>query len=171
MTTKDITLNGRNYSISSDGKIFLKPRTIQLSNGFTRQIKGRGIIPYIGKIGYMMIGVGGKQYYIHRLIATLFLPNPQNLPCINHIDGDKTNNNLENLEWCTYRHNNHHAFENKLIPTSKPVVCVETGIVYKSQCECARKMNIWQASISKACRHEYDQINGYHFEFYGRNND
>lgn len=58
-------------------------------------------------------GVGLKTY-IHRLVAESFIPNPDNLPCINHKDGDKLNNNVENLEWCTYSHNNQHAFDNGL---------------------------------------------------------
>lgn len=46
----------------------------------------------------------------HRLIANAFIPNPDNLPCINHIDGNKLNNQLSNLEWATYSDNTKHAF-------------------------------------------------------------
>lgn len=55
-----------------------------------------------------------KLYYVHRLIAMAFIPNPANKPCINHIDGDKLNNALLNLEWCTYAENNRHAIDNGL---------------------------------------------------------
>ena len=59
--------------------------------------------------GYLMVTLSknGKRYYktIHRLVANEFLPNPQNLPCINHKDETKTNNNVCNLEWCTYKYN------------------------------------------------------------------
>lgn len=55
----------------------------------------------------------GNFHYFnrHRLVATAFIPNPLNLPCINHIDNDPTNDAIENLEWCTFRHNTRHAIK------------------------------------------------------------
>ena len=61
-----------------------------------------------------------KTYLIHRLVADAFIPNPNNLPCINHIDGNKTNNNVNNLEWCTKSENMLHAFRTGLIKPEKP---------------------------------------------------
>lgn len=51
---------------------------------------------------------------VHRLVATVFIENPNNYPIINHIDGDKTNNHIDNLEWCTQSHNNRHAYRTGL---------------------------------------------------------
>lgn len=60
---------------------------------------------------------------LHRLLATAFIPNPNNFECVNHIDGDKLNNSLDNLEWCTKRRNNQHAREELSLDFSeKPVV-------------------------------------------------
>ena len=52
-----------------------------------------------------------KGINIHRLVAELFVPNPNNLQTVNHIDGDKTNNNVENLEWCSYSDNEIHSYQ------------------------------------------------------------
>ena len=59
----------------------------------------------------------GKRmsFRVHRLVAFVFIPNPHNYPIVNHIDGDPFNNNVENLEWCDYKHNSLHAHKNGLI--------------------------------------------------------
>lgn len=59
------------------------------------------------------------QLYIHRIVAESFIPNPNDLPCVNHKDGNKQNNHVENLEWCTYSANSQHAWDNGLISRQK----------------------------------------------------
>lgn len=70
--------------------------------------------------GYKQVSVmvKGKRYvrYIHRLVAECFIPNPYRLPEVNHLDGDKANNNADNLEWCTTSDNHKHAYQMGLKP-------------------------------------------------------
>ena len=63
---------------------------------------------------YQIIKLDGKIIYLHRYLAQLHIPNPNNYPMINHIDGNKSNNSIDNLEWTTALGNRQHAIENKL---------------------------------------------------------
>lgn len=72
---------------------------------------------------YVKLWKGGKMYNrsVHRLVALAFIPNPDNLPVVNHLDGDKTNNHVSNLEWCSHSDNHRHAYDNRLRNTDSQV--------------------------------------------------
>lgn len=94
------------YEVTDGGDVF--------SNVGTR----KKMIGKVTKSGYHMIvfNVDGKKLYrtVHRLVAVAFIPNPQNLPEVNHINGDKLNNSVYNLEWCNSSYNQIHARDNGL---------------------------------------------------------
>lgn len=107
------------YEISLNGKIRSKDRTMIDKIGRTRSREGKILNPDIAPNGYYRVTFSinrkRKQFYVHRLIAEHFIPNPKNLPQVNHIDGNKLNNSLDNLEWVTVQDNVIHAYKNGLI--------------------------------------------------------
>jgi hypothetical protein len=105
---KPIAFRETRYAITEKGEI------INLSNE-------RPLTPIMNPNGYWKVSLANgdgsaEQVSVHRLVAKHFLPNPYDHPQVNHIDGDKTNNAVENLEWCTCKENALHAFQAGLRP-------------------------------------------------------
>lgn len=114
------------------------------------------------KYGYLYIVLckqgKRKQHLVHRLVASAFLPNPNNLPEINHRDECKTNNNCSNLEWCDRQYNIDYS-------NSKQVLCVETGKIYPSAHEAKRQLGFNNTHISSACRGRLKTYKGFHWQY------
>lgn len=109
------------YEISSLGRLKALHKVVLKSNGRRKTMVERIMRPSINSWGYAVttiVGtIGRKNVKIHRLVAEAFLPNPKNKTDVNHIDSDRTNNILSNLEWCTRKENMVHAAINNRIKT------------------------------------------------------
>ena len=146
------------YQITSCGKVwsyknkkFLKPRKI--------------------RDGYLQVGLckDGKRefYYIHRLVAEAYLPNPDNLPQVNHKDENKENNALQNLEWCTQKYNMNYGSRTQKSAKnrSKPVYCEELNKTFDGASAAARELNLYQSNITQCCKGKLKTAGGYHWRY------
>lgn len=134
MSHYEVCVNGEIYSVSKRGK--------------RRKLK-----PYYAGSGYMVVMINQSKVYVHRLVASLFIPNPEDKPQVNHIDGDKTNNRADNLEWVTQSENQKHRYsvlghKARMIP----VVCLDTGVVYENSHLAAKSIDGNQGHINECCR-------------------
>ena len=133
----------------------------------------------IGKNGYVRVDLfkngKGKTFFVHRLVAQAFIPNPQNLKEINHIDEKTSNNIVDNLEWCDRKYNiNYGDRTQKCIEKLKGVNAKrikqydKTGkfiCMWNSMSEASQKLNISQGSISRCCNGKSNIAGGYKWHF------
>ena len=94
------------WQASNNGNIRSLDHVVRFGNN-QRIAKGQVLKFNKHRSGYLLVHVGKKRT-VHRIIATVFIPNPNNLPEVNHIDGNKTNNFVNNLEWCSRKENVKH---------------------------------------------------------------
>lgn len=107
---KDITGYEGRYQVSNFGRVKSLP-----GKSSTNAYKGGVLISKKDACGYLVVGLSRKTHKVHRLVAMAFIDNPNGYPCVNHKDENKTNNSVENLEWCTYKYNNNYGTRNKRI--------------------------------------------------------
>lgn len=98
------------YEVSSLGRVKSLDRYVKAGHNSFRLSKGKILKPVKDSKGYYIIQLGRRyKCTLHRLVANAFIPNPNDYPCINHKDENKLNNNIGNLEWCTYKYNNNYG--------------------------------------------------------------
>lgn len=145
------------------------------SNGRVRNIKRKNILKQqVCPWGYKRVSLMGERRKhttsVHRLVGGAFIPNPLNKPEINHIDGVKTNNNVNNLEWATGRENKIHAFatglnDRKSYDSGRPkrkIMVEETGVTFNSIRECSEYLHCTHSAIVYCLRTEQKKCKGYH---------
>ena len=116
-----------------------------------------------------------KYYAVHRLVASAFIPNPNNYPCVNHKSEVKTDNRVDNLEWCTQEYNINYGTRNEKASKalSKPIVQIhKSGLiigVYDSTRQIERELNINHGSISQCCNGKLNSAGGFKWEYLEEN--
>lgn len=161
------------YQVSNFGRIKSVDRIIKntgtKSGEYHVKEKIKKISEYKSRGGYCGVTLyrnnNGKSYRVHRLVAQAFIPNPENKPEINHIDGNKKNNCVDNLEWVTGEENTLHAWDIGLVDNTfgTAVHCNETGVDYKSVVDASRDTGCPKESIFRVLRGEYRHTHGLTF--------
>lgn len=152
------------YAITSCGKVwsYKSKKFLKL-----KQRKDNGYL----EVSLCKNGVR-KTRLIHRLVAEAFIPNPNNLPQVSHLDETKHHNWVNNLTWATAKENcnmplhlkrkSKSQINNK---TSKKVECVETSVIYESLSEAGRQLGCSPQNIYQACRNPEKRACGYHWRY------
>lgn len=124
---------------------------------------------YTDTDGYLVVNFPKKQFKVHRLVAQAFIINYYNKPQVNHIDGNKKNNNSNNLEWVTNLENHHHARKIGLIHDEKKIQQYDLNNklikVWNSQKEASNALKIPQGDISKCCNQKLKRAGNYRWKF------
>lgn len=140
------------YEVSDAGEVRHGERILSLQtdpNGYSRVLLGRGF-----------------NARVHRLVAQAFIPNPDGKPEVNHKNGIKTDNRVENLEWATRNENQLHAYMNGLSAMRPVMVRRGDGVIFGSVSEAARATGTSQPNVSMVLTGRTRTAKGYTFEYY-----
>lgn len=168
------------YMVSNRGRVKSLDRYVKHSSGEWQLKRGRILKPAKDRNGYLKVQLSkdgkGKLFFVHRLVAMAFIPNPNNLPMINHKDENPSNNCVDNLEWCTQKYNVNYGtaierMRKKNInneKTSKPVLQYTTDGKFvrewPSMKECGRNgYNI--GDVCLCCRGKLNKHKGYIWKY------
>jgi hypothetical protein len=153
--------NETNYSISETGEV-------------KNDVSGRLLNPSIQQ-GYCHVGltIDGKirRFRVHRLVAIAFIENPENKPYVNHIDGCRSNNSVENLEWCTPAENTQHAVKTGLMSPTREKRVIQYSLngekiqEFISLSEAARQTGSQGAKITLCCQFQRKTHNGFQWRY------
>lgn len=175
---KDIPSYEGYYQVSNLGNFKSLPRVVKYKTNGCRNYPSKCLLTEITKDNYQRITLmkeGVKtRYQAHRLVALAFIPNPDNKPFINYIDGNKSNNIVSNLEWCTASENIIHAdntglrnMSNHNPSNSRKIKCIETREVFLSCLRAVKWLGKTSNSIFSLVRgtNKNGKAFGYHWKF------
>lgn len=146
-----------NYSVDDEGNIY--------------GINGKKLSPSLrGNYLSCSIIVDGKpkRLSVHRMVATTFIDNPDKFSQVNHIDGNKLNNRVSNLEWCSPQYNQQHRRVVLNKNSNRAVICVETGCIFAQVKTAAEAIGSYAPNIIRACR-KGSTAKGLHWNYVGGN--
>lgn len=137
------------------------------------QRNGKDVIPVEDAEGYLRANVGKKRDRVHRYVALAFIPNPQHKPYVNHIDGNKKNNSVNNLEWVTAKENSEHASRTGLLShdTGRKgailAVNKKTGqsCVFLNQAHVAKVIGATDSEVNKCIKGKRKTVHGFTLEY------
>ena len=167
------------YEASNLGRVRSLTRRVNSLHKNGRVLNGR-ILRQSKSTGYLTVFLGGYcSRLVHRCVLSAFIENKENKPCVNHLDGDKTNNMVSNLQWVTYSENEKHSFsvlgkkpnspwKGKIPPNAIKVKQYKDGkliATHKTATHAAKKLGGTQGSISRVCRGELPQWRGFQFKY------
>lgn len=159
------------YQVSNLGRIRSVDRYVRCRAGKTRLLKGKIKVQFKGDIEYYLVGLYKNHHIelklVHRLVAESFIPNPHNLPFVNHKDECKTNNIPENLEWCTKYYNEMYGTRNTRISENKRKKVYQYALdgtfikEWQSAIDIENETGYKRQNISACCRGEKNKAYKY----------
>lgn len=172
------------YQISNLGNVLSLEKHIDNKKGAIQYRPPKILKQYKNKFGYMRVYLTKnsikKMYAVHRLVAIAFIDNPENKPCVNHIDNNRENNHLDNLEWCTYKENSQWAesqgrriftdeWKQKISATrkTKPVVGTDKSgkRLYFSKVRDVSKEGFDPKAVINCCKGRQKSTKGYQWKY------
>lgn len=165
------------YQVSNLGRVRSLDRVIERTiNGttFQQMVRGRMLKCTNGTNGYIFADLckSGKIYRtgVHRMVASAFIPNPNDLPCINHKDRNKKNNKVENLEWCDYEYNNNYGgakpqWGHNRKQVEQLTMEGEHVAYFSSTAEAGRVLNLNPIGIQHVCKGRKPSMYGFKWRY------